>query len=348
MPYVAGAVTELNQARRGPRRRLLERPLFAALVSGGIHLIAFAVLLRVVWQDKPAPPRQIIAEAWLGPPGAGGGRPAGGLKPPADKPAGALAVGARTGVAVPAAKDDDLKRLIGTFDTSAEETLPSGHGTASGTGGLGLAGGGEGALGAGGGGSGGGFGGVTGDGPVSGFFGQRGNAYKVVYVIDTSGSLAWMFDPVKRALIESIDQLRPTQSFHVIFAGGRPVELPERRLVPAIAAYKEPAKKFIRELVPELQCDPVAAMQRAFAVEPELVYFLTDGDFGLAGKELIARLRQWNADKRVHITTIGFGVKLTNTQLAGQPVGEPILRQIAEEHGGHFRWVSPDETEERK
>jgi len=340
-----------RRGRAALARRLRESPLSAAAISVAIHLLVFAVLLKVVWQDRPAPPRQIIAEAWLGPPGGAAAGGAGSPRPVREKqdaarlvPPPAVSVSAAaTGV-----KDDDLKRLIGTFDASAQETLPiaaSGRGETGGPG-LSLAGTGDGLLGAGGGS--GSFGAVTGDGPASGFFGQRGNAYKVVYVIDTSGSLGWIFEPVQRALIESIDQLRPTQSFHVIFAGSRPIELPPRKLVPAIEAYKEPARRFISELVPELQCDPVAAMQRAFAVGPELIYFLTDGDFGLAGKELLARLREWNADRRVHITTIGFGVKLTGSQLGGQPVGEPILRQIAQEHSGNFRWVSPDEAEGQK
>jgi hypothetical protein len=353
-PNEPGAINMTPSARRALSRRLRESPLSAGAISIAIHLVAFAILLKVVWQDRPTPPRQIIAEAWLGQPGGGTSGGPGSPRPkapkPAPKPAQTPPVSVNNVVRAAAGpKDDDLKRLIGTFDASAPERLPAASGSAGETGRVGLGLGGT-ADGLSGGGSGSGsFGAVGEDGPVSGFFGQRGNAYKVVYVIDTSGSLVTIFGPVQQALIESIDQLRPTQSFHVIFAGARPVELPARRLVPALAAYKEPAKKFIRELAPEAQCDPVAAMERAFAAGPELIYFLTDGDFKpqIVGI-LLGRLREWNADKRVHITTIGFGVKLANSQLAGQPVGEAVLRQIAQEHGGNFRWVDPNETEERK
>ena len=320
-----------------------ESPWSAVLISLAVHVAVFATLLRVVWQDRSEPPRQIIAEAWLGPSGGGGGAPAPERKPAAGNTADGGPITGRTTGVVSAAQDDDLKRLIGTFDAGAQDVLPAGLAAVSAPGsqGLGLGGG------SGGGTAGGGVPGlVGGEGPVSGFFGQRGNAYKVVYVIDTSGSLMTIFEPVQRALIDSIEQLRPTQSFHVIFAGAAPVELPARRLVPAIAAYKDPARKFIREIVPEARCDPVAAMQRAFAVGPELIYFLTDGDFLLAAPELLAKLRTWNADRRVHITTIGFGPKLAHSRVAGQPVGEPLLRQIAHEHGGNFRWV--DDPEEQK
>jgi hypothetical protein len=138
--------------------------------------------------------------------------------------------------------------------------------------------------------------------------------------------------------------LKPVQQFHVILAYDRPMEMAPGRLVPAIAHYKEPAKAFVRQIVPRGACDPVAAMERAFAAEPELIYFLTDGDLQKYSEELLAKLRAWNADRRVVITTIGFGVKLTRSRLQDKPVGEALLRQIAEEHGGHFRWVSDDEV----
>jgi|GEM_PF-594528 len=339
------ACSRPRRTRRPLARRLGENPASAVAISIAVHAAVFAGLMRLVWQDRQPPRRQIIAEAWLGPAGGGGGTaaPTPTPEPPAPVP-GERSAGPSvlTGGGPAGPPDEELARVIGSIAGDAEDAVPAvtSTGPASGTMGLGLGGGGEGGSG-----PGSGFG-VASGGPASGFFGQRGNAYKVVYVIDTSGSLGWIFEPVQRALIESIDNLRPIQSFHVIFAGSRPLELPDRKLIPAIAANKEKAKAFIRQLVPELKCDPVAAMRRAFEVGPELVYFLTDGDFGPAGAELLARLREWNADKRVHITTIGFGVKLRTSQYGTQPVGEPILRQIANEHGGNFRWVSPDEAEE--
>lgn len=325
-----------SPSRRSMRRWLRESPLSAGVISVVIHLAAFGILMHVAWQERATPRREIIAEAWLGPPGGSPSTPP--TRPPTaetptEKPTAAPGLEA---LAPPTENEDELTRLVGTIAANADEVLAPPPNTSTGEAGTLTLTGDEGLGPA--------FGGVAEAGPGSSFFGQHGNAYKVVYVIDTSGSLGWIFEPVQQALIQSIDQLRPTQSFHVIFAGSRPVELPARKLVPAIAYYTEPAKKFVRELVPELQCDPIAAMRRAFDVEPELIYLLTDGDFGLAGAELLGQLRQWNADGRVRITTIGFGIKLKQSQLAGTPVGEPILRQIAEEHGGNFRWVSPDET----
>lgn len=335
--------------RRGITRRLRESFWSAVLLSVVLHLAAFVVLMRVVWQDRPAPSRLIIAEAWLGPPGGGAAnagatpalKPGDVPKPPVPAEENVAAV--RGAAAVP---DAELNKLIETIAAEKADALPlPADKTAPGAAGLSL-GGGTVTAGGSGPGSGGGFGGVMAGGPESGFFGQRGNAYKIVYVIDTSGSLGWIFEPVQQALIDSIEKLIPSQSFHVIFAGATPVELPAKRLVPAISHYTTPAKKFIRELVPEMKCDPVAGMKRAFECKPELVYLLSDGDFGPQGAELLARLREWNADKNVHITAIGFGVKLKASQLGGVPVGEPILRQIAQEHGGNFRWISPDDAQE--
>lgn len=325
--------------RRWPRR-LAGHPALAGLIAASLYLSAYAALPHMTWQEAPPQHRIQVAEAWLGANMASAPRPSAPSPPapkapPAEAPTPLGLVSQASGVAT---SDNQLALLLdviaGSDDPSASIMPPDEPAPLTAGPGLATAGGGEGTP---------GFAGVAAGVRGSAFFGQRGDAYKIVYVIDTSGSLGWMFEPVQHALIESIDHLRPTQSFHVIFAGQTPVELPERKLVPAIAYYKEPAEKFIRELVPAMQCDIVAAMQRAFAVQPELIYLLTDGDFGLAGSDLLERLNKWNADRTVRITTIGFGVRLERTEVAGRPVGESLLREIAREHGGNFRWVSPDD-----
>ena len=91
--------------------------------------------------------------------------------------------------------------------------------------------------------------GGTAIGPVSRFFGQAGNAYKVVYVADLSASLLLMY---ARDLVEemqsSIRDLVPTQEFHIVFAmPGEVREMEPRRLVAANARYKNMAYDFIKQ-----------------------------------------------------------------------------------------------------
>jgi len=190
---------------RAMLRRLRESIWSAAGLSVAIHLAAFAILMRIAWQDKPEPPRTIIAEAWLGASGGGGNDSRTSQAPdPTPKnttPPKPAADTGTIGAIVPAAADPDLGRIIETVAADMTDTIPLPAEKPPTTAGLSL--GTEGGPAAAGAGVGpGGFGGVSAGGPDSGFFGQRGNAYKVVYVIDTSGSLGWIFEPVQKALID--------------------------------------------------------------------------------------------------------------------------------------------------
>jgi hypothetical protein len=164
-------------------------------------------------------------------------------------------------------------------------------------------------------------------GPKVSFFGQGGRGYRIVFVIDRSGSMSDSFDFLRSELKESIDKLRYNQRFHVIlFHSGPYLENPPRRLVPAIRDNKERCKQFLDTVVPSGQTDPIPAMRRAMELRPDIIYFLTDGAFDEA---LVGELRKWNRNKRVRIFTLGYLYA----------PGEELLRQIAEENGGTYKFV---------
>ncbi len=175
--------------------------------------------------------------------------------------------------------------------------------------------------------------GSLGAGPKSEFFGHGGSAYKVIYVVDRSGSMIDTFDGLKRELKRSIEKLSHLQSFHIIFfSGGTPTEKPPKRLVRAIEVRKKEAFGFLDATVPvsEGGTDPALAMRRAIEMQPDLIYLLSDGGFSA---DLLVKLRRWNEGKKTRIYTIGYVFEL-----------EPgLLRRIAEEHGGEYRFVSEDE-----
>ena len=173
--------------------------------------------------------------------------------------------------------------------------------------------------------------------PVSRFFGQVGNAYKVVYVVDVSASLMIYIDQIVQQMRDSIDGLIPTQRFHIVLARPQKVEeLSSRRLVPAIHRYKREATDFlatIKRIPAPGKADPIEAMKRAFAMEPELIYFLSDGDYPDIEQDLEAELGKLNEGGGVAITTIGFDPS---------PKPRALLERIARNHSGHFRMVGPD------
>ena len=170
--------------------------------------------------------------------------------------------------------------------------------------------------------------------PSARFFGQVGNAYKVVYVIDVSASQMIYMDQIVGQMRDSIEGLLPTQQFHIVLA--RPLatdEFAPRRLVPALRRYKDEAFAFLDTVDRTPRpgaADPIEAMRRAFAVEPELIYFLSDGDYRNIQDELEQELQRFNAAGRVAITTIGF---------EPSPAARELLERIARTHRGHFRMV---------
>ncbi len=153
------------------------------------------------------------------------------------------------------------------------------------------------------------------------------DARKVVYLVDASGSMTDGFGFVKLEIARSIRRLRTEHQFDVIFFGqGLPAELPEERLVDATEANKQGALEFVDSVHPRGNTEPEAAIRRAFALRPEVIYLLSDGDLPASVVDVFAEL---NADRRVIVHTI----------LAGVYDGH-ILVQVARENGGKFTFIS--------
>ncbi len=166
------------------------------------------------------------------------------------------------------------------------------------------------------------------------FFGVTATApgvRSVVYVVDRSGSMVDTFHRVRAELKRSISALRRSQKFHVIFFNAaEPLESPPQRLVNAIDAHKQQFFGFLEAVSPGGGTKPERAMRRALALEPDILYFLSDGVFDPA---VAQKLDEWNRERRTRIYTIAY---LDQT-------GRQLLENIAREHGGEFRFVSEDD-----
>ena len=171
----------------------------------------------------------------------------------------------------------------------------------------------------------------TSGGPGPKFFGIGGRARgarRIVYVVDRSGSMMTTFDAVREEMKRSVSGLRRSQRFHVIFFNAGPLlENRPKKLVPATTSQQERLFEFLDTIQAEGATDPIPAMGRAFAVNPDLIYFLTDGDFDPLLEE---KLRAWNRDKQVRIFTIAYVSQ----------AGRELLERIAREHNGEFKFVS--------
>jgi hypothetical protein len=160
------------------------------------------------------------------------------------------------------------------------------------------------------------------------FFGvPSADAARIVYIGDRSGSMTDSFDYLQAELKRSIRQLSAARFFTVMFfSSGPPTEMPGRELVRADDEGKSKAFQFIHATVPHGQTDPSEAFKRAFALKPDLIYFLTDGEFDPVVVGLVKGL---NADGKVRVSTVAF---LYDT-------GEKVLKEIAAENGGTYTFI---------
>jgi uncharacterized protein with von Willebrand factor type A (vWA) domain len=169
--------------------------------------------------------------------------------------------------------------------------------------------------------------------PMTKFFASGGNAYTIVYLVDRSGSMIDTIDPLKREIKRSIGELEPMQKFHIIFfSSGEPVEGPAKDLIWATDRNKKLYFDFVDTVQARGRTDPRWAMQRALQLKPDLVYLLTDGVF--AG-DVADKLIEWAKLHKVKINTIAYVMES----------GAGVLRRIAEETGGVYRFVSEEQLQ---
>jgi len=181
----------------------------------------------------------------------------------------------------------------------------------------------------------------------SSFCGTAAAAPTICYVVDCSGSMVIAFDYVKRELRSAVSYLSPAHYFHLIYyAGGTPIEMPDRYLIRASAPNRGKALSFIdRVTLAEVKDTTaawqavVAALESAFKVTTaqgktaQVIYFLTDGDYDHQQVfDAVLKLQQ-QREKRAVINVIACGNR----------DNEKFLRKLAVANQGQFRFVSDEE-----
>ncbi|HVX86530.1 MAG TPA: vWA domain-containing protein [Phycisphaerae bacterium] len=170
--------------------------------------------------------------------------------------------------------------------------------------------------------------------PNTSFYGTGGAAKRIVYILDHSGSMISNFDYLQREATRSVRNLVPIQFFSVIMVSETAETVGGNELERATPAVKEQFASKILDFRAEGQNDDLLppfqdAFTRAFAMKPELIYFLTDGHFDPALLDVIAKL---NKDHKVRINTIAF--------VAHDPSYEQQLQDLAKRNGGVYKFVA--------
>jgi len=189
-------------------------------------------------------------------------------------------------------------------------------------------------------------GGGGGIGPKANFVGISGHARRVVYVCDATGTMLGLkFKLLQKQLYKAIDILKPIQGFNVVFfKGGDSNAEWSNPFAEELVVANPQNKQRVRQFIDQFQVvgkgtNPLPALQAAFAQKPQLVYFLTDGEFNnvVGYEQVLAEVRKLNADKTVKVNTIAF--------MSDDPKAEEALQKMARENGGRFVKVSDRDLE---
>jgi uncharacterized protein with von Willebrand factor type A (vWA) domain len=139
---------------------------------------------------------------------------------------------------------------------------------------------------------------------------------------------------------KAIESLAPNQAFNLIFFRGgandiewaRPLS---NKLEPATPDNKQKARDFLAAFqVVGKGTNPLPALRQALNSKPDIIYFLTDGEFNnvVSYEQVVTEVRKLNVRKNVRVNTIAF--------MSDDERAEQVLMQLAKENGGQFKKVS--------
>lgn len=186
-------------------------------------------------------------------------------------------------------------------------------------------------------------GGGSGIGPKGAVFGNGGNALRIVFICDGTGTMITKMALLKRELSSTLGKLKPRQLYNVVFFydGENAASVDKSQLINATPANNKKTADFLEAFAPQGKTNPLPAIDLAFKMKPQLVYFLSDGAFDdlVPYEQVAAKFHDLNKDKSARINTIIFAN-------ADDPVddtnkAEDTMKQIAKDGGGNFTPIDP-------
>lgn len=205
------------------------------------------------------------------------------------------------------------------------------------------------------------------------FFGLRPVGRRIVYVLDCSRSMnhphdteaKTRFKRMKLELIKSIQGMGPESEFYLIFFNDFAIPMPSP--VPVQAA-EQPKLKYLywmKDLKADGNTEPRLALQHALRLQPDIVYFLTDGSFTYRVQQDLLSL----PSSKTEIHTFAFDAPFTDNMRraynrlldddrtgARETAGSrsdyrklveafsshDFMKRMAKRHGGRFRLIPYD------
>ena len=170
------------------------------------------------------------------------------------------------------------------------------------------------------------------------FLGVSGSdVQRVVYCIDASGSMIRSLPMVLEHLGRSMAQLAPPQRFSVVFfQDNDAVPMPEFATLPLATADQKRAviRWMHREIVPRGRSNPLRALELSLALQPDVIFLLSENITGAGPFEIEAERLLTALDNQNPVLSDGTrGTAIKCIQFLEEDV-LGVLRQIAEVHGG--------------
>lgn len=205
------------------------------------------------------------------------------------------------------------------------------------------------------------------------FFGLRPVGRRFAFVLDCSRSMnhphnteaKTRFKRMKLELIKSIQGMGPESEFYLIFFNDFAIPMPSP--VPVQAAHQPKLKylHWMKDIKAEGNTEPRIALQHALKLQPDILYFLTDGSFTYRVEQDLLSLRSGKTE----IHTFAFDAPFTDNMRraynrlldddrtgARETAGSrsdyrklveafsahQFMKQMAKRHGGRFRLIPYD------
>ena len=166
-----------------------------------------------------------------------------------------------------------------------------------------------------------------------------GNGQSFVYVIDISSSMqsGERLNLAKSQLKGSLRLLKPNQSFQILFYSEQTTQM-KLRSRPVQDMYSaDPVQVLLAEheidrVRPEGGTEHLQPILHALRLEPDVIYFLTDGDQpSLSRSDLLKVRRQNRSDASIHVIEFAAGAK-ESRELSW-------LQLLASQSGGKYSYV---------
>ena len=166
------------------------------------------------------------------------------------------------------------------------------------------------------------------------FFGANGKGERFVYLVDSSGSMGMgmRFQKEKKELIRSIRTLKPHMKFTVIFYDDVPHHNGPFNLYDATERNIRLMVQWVTSRGLGHNNYMIPALKEAMILKPDTIFLLSDGMPDFKPDRVCADVRKLNPGQKVVV----HAVSLHDSK------GRLLMKRIAEENNGEFRYVAPD------